>query len=72
MTQIEKITDRKYNVAFSGKDVYGSSTFSGVLIFKGSGFGLKLSKVYSDRQKSRQKDKFDILIYEGKGDRNKL
>lgn len=34
--------------------------------------GLKLSKVYDDRTKAEQTGKFDILLYEGAGDPNKI
>ncbi len=44
----------------------------GVLVFKGTGIGLKLSKVYDDRTKAEQTGKYDILLYEGEGDVEKI
>ncbi len=36
---------------------------SGLIIFKGKGFGLKFSKEYHDKEKAGQTKGFDILLY---------
>ena len=69
---LKKENDTKYRIKLSGKDEVGTSQLQGLLVFKGSGMGLKLSKVYDDRTKAEQTGKFDILLYEGAGDPNKI
>lgn len=69
---LKKINDYKYSIKFSGSDTVGTSKMEGVLVFKGTGIGLKLSKVYDDRTKAEQTGKYDILLYEGEGDVEKV
>jgi hypothetical protein len=69
---LKKENDTRYRIKLSGKDEVGTSKLEGLLVFKGSGMGLKLSKVYDDRTKAEQTGKFDILFYEGAGDPNKI
>jgi hypothetical protein len=69
---LKKINDYKYSIQFSGSDTVGTSKMEGVLVFKGTGIGLKLSKVYDDRTKAEQTGKYDILLYEGEGDVEKM
>jgi len=51
----------------TGSDEVGKSKFEGLLLFKNSGLGIKLSKVYDDRKKAEQTGSFDVLLYEGEG-----
>jgi len=44
----------------------------GLLVFRGNGLGLKLSKVYDNRSAAEQTGKFDILLYEGYGSSDKM
>ena len=37
------------------------------MIYKADGLGIKLSKVYDNRQKAEQTGSYDILFYEGAG-----
>jgi redox-sensitive bicupin YhaK (pirin superfamily) len=67
MTDIQKISGSKYEIKLQGNDSVGLSTMEGLLIFKGGGVAVKLSKLYSNRKKAGQKDKFSILLYEGAG-----
>lgn len=69
---LKKINDYKYTISFSGSDTVGTSKMEGLLVFKGIGIGLKLSKVYDDRTKAQQTGKYDILLYEGEGDVDKI
>ena len=49
VTKLKKINDSKFEIEMEGKDRIGSSKLKGILIFKGAGLALKLSKVYNDR-----------------------
>lgn len=49
----------------SGNDEIGPSIFEGILAFNKSKFGLKLSKVYSNRIKAEQTGNFDVILFEG-------
>ena len=46
----------------------GASNLRRILIFKGSGFGLKLSKEYENIKSAGQTGNYVILMYEGEGD----
>ena len=42
------------------------------MIYKADGLGIKLSKVYDNRQKAEQTGSYDVLLYEGAGDPNRF
>ena len=67
VTDLKRINDTKFEIKMTGSDEVGTSKIEGLLIFRGDGFGFKLSKVYDDRIKAEQTGKFDILLYEGGG-----
>ena len=54
----------------AGSDEVGTSKLEGLMIYKADGLGIKLSKVYDNRQKAEQTGSYDILLYEGAGDPN--
>jgi hypothetical protein len=64
---IRKMSDTKYEIRLEGKDNVGKSKLKGLLIFKGEGVAVILSKVYSNCKKAGQTGSFDILLYEGAG-----
>jgi hypothetical protein len=67
VTDIKKITDIKWEVKLDGNDELGKSSLEGLLIFKGEGVTVKLSKLYSNRKFARQLGEFTVLLYEGAG-----
>lgn len=69
---LKKENDYKYKIKLSGSDEVGKSQLDGILIFRADGIGLKLSKVYDDRQKAEQTGSFDLLFYEGAGNADNL
>lgn len=72
VTDLKKENDQKYSIKLTGKDEVGTSKLEGVLVFRADGIGMKLSKVYDDRSKAQQTGKFDILLYEGAGNADKV
>lgn len=69
---LKKENEYKYKISMSGSDEVGKSKLDGYLIFRADGFGFKLSKVYDDRSKAQQTGKYDILLYEGAGNPDKV
>lgn len=69
---LKKESDTKYRISLSGTDEVGKSKLEGLLVFRADGFGFKLSKVYEDRTKAEQTGKFDILLYEGAGNPDRV
>ena len=65
---ISSVNDFTYNIQLKGQDSVGASNLRGILIFKGSGFGLKLSKEYENRKSAGQTGNYVILMFEGEGD----
>jgi hypothetical protein len=72
VTDLKKITDIKYEIKLTGSDEVGTSKLEGLLMYKADGFGIRLSKVYDDRQKAEQTGSFDVLLYEGAGNPDQL
>jgi hypothetical protein len=72
VVDLKKQNESKYLIQLSGNDEVGPSKLEGLLVFRGSGLGLKLSKVYDNRQKAEQTGKYDILLYEGTGNPEKM
>ena len=56
----------------NGTDEVGTSKLEGLMLFRGNGMGFKLSKVYDNRQKAEQTGNFDILLYEGGGNPDRI
>lgn len=69
---LKRENDYKYTISMSGSDEVGTSKINGLLVFSGNGMGFKLSKVYDDRSKAEQTGKFDILLYEGGGNPDRM
>lgn len=72
VVDLKKESESKYRISMTGKDKYGASSLNGLVIFRAEGIGFKLSKVYNDRKKAGQTEKFDILLYEGEGNPDKI
>ena len=62
----------RYHIKMNGTDEVGTSKLEGLIVFKADGFGIKLSKVYDNRQKAEQTGKYDILFYEGAGNPERM
>jgi hypothetical protein len=69
---LKKENDIRYSISMSGTDEVGTSKLNGLLIFKADGMGFRLSKVYDDRSKAQQTGSFDILLYEGSGNPDRI
>ena len=69
---LKRINDNKFEIKMTGSDEVGTSKLEGLLIYRADGLGIKLSKVYDDRQKAEQTGSFDVLLYEGVGDPNRF
>ncbi len=67
MVDVKKENDSQYRIKMSGSDEVGASKFDGFLIFTEDQLALKLSKVYSNRNKAGQTRNFRTLLYEGTG-----
>ena len=72
VTDLKRINDNKFEVKMTGSDEVGTSKLEGLLVYRADGMGIKLSKVYDNRQKAEQTGKYDVLLYEGMGDPNRL
>ncbi len=68
VVNLSSVNEFTYNIQLKGQDSIGTSNIRGILIFKDSGFGLKLSKEYVNRKSAGQTGNYVILMYEGKGD----
>ena len=72
VTDLNRINDNKFEIKLKGSDEVGTSKLSGLLVYRHDGLAIKLSKVYDDRQKAEQVGKFDVLLYEGIGNPDRM